>query len=98
MDDMSEILNKARQRAQEMKLPYAGALLPAEAYQLMQKNHGARLIDVRTRPEWDFVGRVPGSIQIEWQTYPNSQPNAGKSERLSWNRSPIPRQRHCNER
>ena len=82
MDDMSEILNKARQRAQEMKLPYAGALLPAEAYQLMQKNPGARLIDVRTRPEWDFVGRVPGSIQIEWQTYPTSQPNAGFLEEL----------------
>lgn len=75
MDSISEILNKARQRAQELKLPYAGALLPKEAYALMQNVAGAKLVDVRTRAEWDFVGRVPGSIPIEWQTYPNSQPN-----------------------
>jgi rhodanese-related sulfurtransferase len=75
MEDISEILNKAHRRAQEMRLPYAGALLPAEAYELMQKAPGAKLIDVRTRAEWDFVGRVPGSVPIEWQTYPNSQSN-----------------------
>jgi len=57
-----------------MALPYAGALTPAEAFELMQKA-GARLIDVRTRAEWDYVGRVPGSHLVEWQTYPNSQPN-----------------------
>jgi len=68
MDDISEILNKARQRAEEMRLPYAGALLPAEAYALMQKAPGAKLIDVRTRAEWDFVGKVPGSVMIEWHT------------------------------
>lgn len=57
-----------------MALPYAGALTPAEAFELIQKA-GARLIDVRTRAEWDYVGRVPGSHLVEWQTYPNSQPN-----------------------
>ena len=55
-----------------MGLPYAGALLPAEAYALMKALPGARLVDVRTRPEWDFVGKVPGSLMIEWQSYPNS--------------------------
>ena len=58
-----------------MNLPYAGALLPAEAYGLMQKAPDAKLVDVRTRAEWDFVGKVPGSVMIEWQTYPASQPN-----------------------
>src|ERR1700675_3687176 len=75
MEDLSEILNQAHERAREMRLPYAGALLPAEAYELMQKAPGAKLIDVRARAEWDFVGRVPGSVPIEWQTYPSSQPN-----------------------
>ena len=75
MEDISEILNKAHQRAREMRLPYAGALLPAEAHELMQKAPGAKLIDVRTRAEWDYVGRVPGSVPIEWQSYPSSQPN-----------------------
>ncbi|MBI3529565.1 MAG: rhodanese-like domain-containing protein [Betaproteobacteria bacterium] len=75
MGNISEILNKARQRAQEMKLPYAGALLPLEAYELIQNVPDAKLVDVRTRAEWDFVGRVPGSVPIEWQSYPSSQPN-----------------------
>ena len=58
-----------------MKLPYAGALLPAEAYELTKTVPGAKLVDVRTRAEWDYVGRVPGSVPIEWQSYPSSQPN-----------------------
>ena len=82
MDDVSEILNKAAERAKDMQLPYAGALLPSEAHELMQKAANARLVDVRTRAEWDFVGRVPGSIPIEWQTYPNSEPNPAFLEDL----------------
>jgi rhodanese-related sulfurtransferase len=74
MESISEILNKASRRAAEAGLPYSGALLPKEAFELMQKG-GARLIDVRTRAEWDYVGRVPGSLLVEWQTYPHSQPN-----------------------
>ena len=83
MNSISEILNKAHERAQEMRLPYAGALLPAEAHELMQNAAGAKLIDVRTRAEWDFVGRVPASIPIEWQTYPSSQPNPAFLDELS---------------
>ena len=56
-----------------MKLSYAGALLPAEAYALMQA--GAKLVDVRTKPELQYVGRIPGSIAVEWQTYPGNRPN-----------------------
>jgi rhodanese-related sulfurtransferase len=75
MEDRSEILNKAAERGKQMRLPYAGALLPAEAFELMRQTPNARLVDVRTRAEWDFVGRVPDSVSIEWQTYPNSRPN-----------------------
>ena len=83
MDDVSEILNRARQRGQQMGLPYAGALLPAEAFAVMKNAPGARLVDVRTRPEWDFVGKVPGSLLIEWQSYPNSQPNPSFLDELT---------------
>jgi len=83
MDDVSEILNRARQRGQQMGLPYAGALLPAEAFSVMKNAQGARLVDVRTRPEWDFVGKVPGSLLIEWQSYPNSQPNPSFLDELT---------------
>ena len=82
MDDISKILNKAHERGQQLGLPYAGALLPAEAHAVMKAVPGAHLVDVRTRAEWDFVGRVPGSLLIEWQTYPNSQPNPSFLEEL----------------
>jgi rhodanese-related sulfurtransferase len=75
MSNTSEILNNAAGRGKKMNLPYGGALLPQEAYELMQEVPGAKLVDVRTRAEWDYVGRIPGSVQIEWQSYPGSQPN-----------------------
>src|SRR3954471_3988895 len=70
---MDEIKKRAAERAQKMGLPYAGALLPAEAHQLMQA--GAKLVDVRTKPELQYVGRVPGAAAVEWQTYPGGKPN-----------------------
>ena len=54
-----------------MKLPYAGALTPQEAFELM-KAGVAKLVDVRTRAEWDYVGKIPGSLLIEWQAYPSA--------------------------
>ena len=71
--ELLEIKDRARARGRELKLPYAGALLPAEAHALMQQ--GARLVDVRTKPEFSYVGRVPGSVLVEWQTYPGSVAN-----------------------
>ena len=72
---ISEIIEAARERGQQMRVPYVGALMPPEAYTLMQSAPGAKLVDVRTRAEWDYVGRVPGAVQIEWQTYPGGRPN-----------------------
>jgi rhodanese-related sulfurtransferase len=72
---ISEIIEAAKARGAQSGLPYVGALLPSEAYELLQKAPGAKLVDVRTRAEWDYVGRVPGAVQIEWQTYPGGQPN-----------------------
>jgi len=75
LDTISEILNKAAERGKKLGLPYGGALLPQEAFELMQNVPGAKLVDVRTQAEWDYVGRIPGSVQIQWQTYPGSRPN-----------------------
>jgi rhodanese-related sulfurtransferase len=69
--------NRARQaaaeRARKMGLSYAGALLPAEARDLMDA--GAMLVDVRTKPELAYVGRIPGSAAVEWQSWPGNRPN-----------------------
>ena len=70
---MDDIRKKAAERAREKGLSYAGALLPAEAHALMKA--GAKLVDVRTKPELQYVGKVPGSIAIEWQTWPGGRPN-----------------------
>jgi rhodanese-related sulfurtransferase len=71
--DIEAIKKTARQRASQLKLSYAGALLPAEAHALMQA--GAKLVDVRTKAELEWVGRVPGALAAEWNTWPGSRPN-----------------------
>ena len=75
MGKITEILNIAQSRAREMSLPYEGALLPDEAYEIMQSAPGARLVDVRTRAEMDWVGYIPEAVEIEWATYPSMKPN-----------------------
>ena len=75
MGKITEILNVAQQRAKDLNLPYAGALTPEEAHELMRSAPGAKLVDVRSRAELDFVGRVPGAIEIEWATYPGMKHN-----------------------
>ncbi len=52
---------------------------PEEAYEVLTADPNARLVDVRTRAEWNYVG-LPDladadvePILIEWQTYPTMQ-------------------------
>ena len=70
---VDEVRKTAAERARKLGLSYAGALFPAEAYGLMQA--GAKLVDVRTQPELLYVGKIPGSVALEWQTYPGNRPN-----------------------
>ncbi|OGA22806.1 MAG: rhodanese [Betaproteobacteria bacterium RIFCSPLOWO2_02_FULL_67_26] len=72
---ISEILQKAADRARQMGLQYAGALTPAEAHEVWRNAPGATLVDVRTRAEWDYVGRIPGAVEIEILGYPGNRPN-----------------------
>jgi rhodanese-related sulfurtransferase len=67
---------------------YAGDVTPAAAYDLLSSNPGAVLVDVRTRPEWSFVG-VPDlqevgkePVLLEWQNYPSMQMDPQFPERL----------------
>lgn len=76
MADANDILKSARQRAAEQGLPYEGALLPSEAHALRDALPGTLIVDVRTQAEWNYVGRIPGSLEIEWQRYPDGQLNA----------------------
>ena len=81
MADTESIKAAARERAARLNLPYAGALLPQEAHALMRA--GARLVDVRTQAELYWVGRVPGALPVEWNSYPGSQRNPLFLEQLA---------------
>ena len=72
----NDVLKTARERAQAMGLPYTGALTPQEAHEIWRNAPGAKLVDVRTRAEWDYVGRIPGAVEIEFLTYPGNRPNS----------------------
>ncbi len=77
MGKITAILQAAQQRARDAGLPYEGALLPGEAYEILQSAPGARLVDVRSRAELDWVGRIPGAAEIEWMSYPGMKLNPG---------------------
>ena len=82
MESIEAILARARARGQAQGLPYAGALLPEEARDLLTQDPAARLIDVRTDAEWAWVGHVPDSILIEWNTWPGGKQNEGFVDEL----------------
>ena len=72
---LDDILKTARERARQLGLPYEGALLPGEAYQVWKEAPNAKLVDVRTHAEWYWVGRIPGAVEIEFLTYPDNTLN-----------------------
>jgi len=80
MSTLEQLYSQADRRRDENQLPYAGAVSPAEAFELLQLDPRARLVDVRTRAELDWVGRpLIGDGQyahVEWTRYPGGVPNA----------------------
>jgi rhodanese-related sulfurtransferase len=65
-----------------MDLDYAGDLTPKQAWTLLKKSPEAVLIDVRTQPEWAFVG-IPNLssidkkvLPISWQMFPKMNINS----------------------
>ena len=60
---------------------YAGDLQASEAWDLLRARSDAQLVDVRTAPEWSFVGLPDLSSlgrevhRIEWQHYPEMTVN-----------------------
>lgn len=83
METMSKILERAKNRAEESSLPYAGALTPQEAYEVLQKTPHAKLVDVRTQAELELVGKVPGAAHIEWAFYPGMVANQDFATQLA---------------
>lgn len=78
-----KIIADAKKRGVENNLPYAGAVTPQEAYQLLQCNPIAKLVDVRALAELELVGRIPAAINIEWAFYPGMVPNPDFTNQLN---------------
>jgi rhodanese-related sulfurtransferase len=60
------VLDIARTRFEATHGNYAGAVTPNEAWRLFRLG-AARLVDVRTAAELQYVGRVPGALHVEWR-------------------------------
>ena len=76
------LFTQAHARAKEKNLAYAGAFTPQEAYGVLQADRTAVLVDVRTKVELAFVGRVPSAQHIEWATYPGMVANPNFADEL----------------
>ncbi|ACE85145.1 rhodanese-like domain-containing protein [Cellvibrio japonicus] len=67
--EIPAILLAATQEALNSELGYAGTVNPEDAWKLFVGGQ-AHLIDVRTSEERKFVGHVPNTLHIAWQTGP----------------------------
>lgn len=85
MSDKENILAKAVERGHG--LPYAGALTPQEAFQLLQSDPSVKLVDVRTNAERDWIGRVAikdaQHLAVQWNLYPENRPNPDFIDQLN---------------
>lgn len=67
---------------------YAGDISPSEAWQRVQSDPKTVLVDVRTQPEWIYVG-LPAldqagkqTVCVSWQVYPAMTQNPGFAAEL----------------
>lgn len=70
---------------------YAGDISSPEAWKILERDPNAALIDVRTVPEWSFIGLPDLSelgkqaICVSWQIYPDMNINPGFVEEIARN-------------
>ena len=75
LTEIEEILQRAAQRGRDASLPYAGEVTPQDAYRLFAV-YGAKIIDVRSRFEYETIGRIPGTSLVSWKHWPSGETNA----------------------
>jgi rhodanese-related sulfurtransferase len=76
-----EDVRRAARRRLEPGNGYAGNVTPEEAWEILSEEPRAVLVDVRTVPEWSFVGMPDLSAlrkdvaAIAWQSFPSMEVN-----------------------
>ena len=83
--ELNYVIERIKTRAIEAGLPYFGASTPIETQFIQLNASSAFIVDVRTRAEWIYVGSVPGSVQIEWQSFPTGELNSSFLDQLQQN-------------
>lgn len=70
-------------------MTYAGDISPVEAWKMLEAEPDAVLVDVRTQPEWSFVG-IPDlgplgkrAVLLSWQLFPQMAVNGDFVPQLS---------------
>jgi rhodanese-related sulfurtransferase len=73
-DHATALLDRIARRGRAKALPYLGEATPAEAWAL-HRDGAAVIVDIRTRAEWTYVGRVEGTPLVEWREFGAQDPN-----------------------
>jgi rhodanese-related sulfurtransferase len=90
MNETQAILRKAAERGRAKGLTYEGEVTPQEAYRLLTQGD-AKVVDVRARHEYEYIGRITDSRLIEWKFWPSGEVNAGFVDELRKHYSPDDR-------
>ena len=75
-EEKTQILYDAFSRSGGKPRSYAGYVTPQEAQRLMQLG-AAKIVDLRTAFEREYVGHVPGTLHVEWLPLGSTEPNPG---------------------
>ena len=75
-EEKTQILYHAFSRSGGKPRTYAGYVTPQEAQRLMQLG-AAKIVDLRTAFEREYVGHVPGTLHVEWLPLGSTEPNPG---------------------
>ena len=64
-ESVSALLDSVREQAARDGISFAGTVSPQDAW-LLFSTGAARIVDVRTEEERQFVGYVPGTLHVPW--------------------------------
>jgi len=75
-EERTQILYRAFSRSGGKPRTYAGYVTPQEAQRLAELG-AAKIVDLRTAFEREYVGHVPGTLHVEWLGLGAAEPHAG---------------------
>lgn len=79
--ETDEILRAAAARPRPPGGDYAGSVTPVEAH-LLRTRGVAKIVDVRTEEELEYVGRVPRAAHVPWRLRGASAPDPDFADKL----------------